>query len=155
MDGIRQYLISVIAAAVICGTVNGLIGQKGSVGSAIKFLCGIFMTITALSPLVQMHIPDEAYFWNAIQADGQIASAEGELVADKMKSEIITTQMQAYILDKAKSLDLSVTAEVMLNNDLLPSRVVIRGSAAPYAKKMLKNMIIEDFGISEECLEWI
>ena len=57
----RNYILSVVAAAVICVIAGNLISEKTANGQILKLLCGILMTITALSPLFNIgfeHIED-------------------------------------------------------------------------------------------------
>lgn len=154
MDSVRQYLISVVAAAIICGAVSNLIGKKGSIGGVIKFLCGLFMTITAISPLISLRLPDELTFWDTFRNEAQAVANDGETAGSEMRTAIITEQLETYILEKADSLGLSVRAEVSLCDNFLPEMVIIHGTAAPYAKKKLCAFINESLGIPEDAITW-
>lgn len=154
MEAIRQYLISVTAAAIICGCAVSILGKKGTVGGITKFLCGLFMTVTVISPLVDFRLPDMNVFWNTLQEKAQQSVAEGEIMAEEMKSVIITERVETYILDKADSMGLSITVDISLDDELLPDLVIIHGKAAPYAKTKLYHYITENLGIPEEKLSW-
>lgn len=154
MDGIRQYLISVTAAAIICGCITGILGKKGTVEGITKFLCGLFMTVTVVAPLVDFQLPEVNAFWNSYRTEAGLAIAEGEHIANEMKTAVITEHIETYILDKADSMGLSVTVEISLDDELLPDLVIIHGTASPYAKSKLCNYIMENLGIPEEMLSW-
>lgn len=154
MDGIRQYVISIVAAAIICGGITALIGKKNTVGGIVKFLCGLFMTITAIGPLVTLRLPNELTFWDGLQADAQAAAFEGEKVGDEMRSAIITEQLETYVLEKAESLELEICVDVTLNDSFLPELVIIQGAASPYARGRLCSYISDNFGISEDSVKW-
>ncbi len=154
MESIRQYLISVTGAAIICGCVTGILGSKGTIGSIAKFLCGLFMTVTVFSPLVDFRLPDLGSFMDSYQAEADLSIADAEKVSHQMKTEIITEQVRSYILDKADSMGLSISVEVSLDDALLPNMVIIKGEASPYAKSKLADHITENLGIPEEKLLW-
>lgn len=46
MESIRQYLLSITAAAVICSLITGIMGKKGTYAAIVRMLCGLFMAIT-------------------------------------------------------------------------------------------------------------
>ena len=63
MDGIRQYLLSVTGAAIICSILMSILGKKGMYSSVIRMLCGLFMAVTMISPVMRIHLKNfEAYF---------------------------------------------------------------------------------------------
>ena len=54
MDSIRQYLLSITAAAVICAIINALSGKKGTTSAVVKLLSGLFLTLSVISPLLNL-----------------------------------------------------------------------------------------------------
>ena len=48
MDAIREYLIGVVAAALLCGVITTLIGTKGTVGVAVKLVSGLLMLLAVV-----------------------------------------------------------------------------------------------------------
>ena len=156
MDGIRQYLFSVIAAAILCGIAAGLSGNRGSQSKIIKLLCGLFLGITVISPLAKIEFDDFSAYMGDISLDGQAAVDYGAQIALDALSESIKSQTEAYILDKAISLDLELEVEVTLNeNDPpLPDSVSLKGSVSPFAKKKMITWIEDDLGIPEDKQRW-
>lgn len=154
MDEVRQYIVSIITAAIICGTVTCLVGKKGNIASIVKFLCGLFMTITAIAPWVNLRLPDDYSFWDTLQAEAQISVAEGEEISAQMQSAIIKEQLESYVLEKANSLELDVSVEISLNDRNLPDLVIIQGAASPYARNRLSSYICENLGVTEDGLKW-
>ena len=49
MEALRQYVISVVAAAMLCGIVVRLF-PNGSGKQVGKLICGLFLAYTVLSP---------------------------------------------------------------------------------------------------------
>ena len=54
MEGLRQYVISVTTAAIVCGMLTAVL-KKGTMQSLVKLLCGFFLG-TALASLPSMLI---------------------------------------------------------------------------------------------------
>lgn len=157
MDQIRQYLLSVIAAAILCGIVNTLIEKKGAYSSIVKLITGLFMAITVISPLITIRIGDISDYFGELSAESASITADSEASAFKELCAIIKSKTEAYILDKAVSMDLDIEVEVTLDsaNPPLPCAVTIWGSAAPYSKEVLSEYIAKDLGISKEDQLWM
>lgn len=155
MGQIRQYLLSVIAAAAICGCITALFGNKGTFGTIIKLLTGLFLAITMISPWTRIKIADYTLFLDDITASAKSASQQGERMAEAETQSIIKAQAEAYILDKATSLGLDISVEVSLDEtSMVPCAITINGPAGPYAKSRLQQYIVKDLGILEENQKW-
>lgn len=60
MEALRQYVISVVAAAMLCGIVVRLF-PNGSGKQVGKLICGLFLAYTVLSPISRVdfsNLPD-------------------------------------------------------------------------------------------------
>lgn len=156
MDGIRKYLLSVISAAIICSIVNILSGKKSAPSSLIRLISGIFMALTLISPLVNIRLSDYADYFSGFTVDANAAVAFGESAATDALRSIIKSQTEAYILDKADSMEVALDVEVTLNNENppVPCGVMITGSFSPYSKEVLSQYIANDLGISKEDQVW-
>ena len=154
MDGIRQYLLTIIAGAMICAILLR-VSSKFAVNTAlIKLLTEIFMLILLVSPLLKLKLPD----FSAIIDDTMISDAisDGELYADTQVDGLIKESVTAYILDKASTLNANIHVEVFLSESLpqIPESVVIYGDVSPYTKTVLKSMIADELGIPEDAQLW-
>ena len=156
MEEIRQYILSVVASAIISAIVIGILGKKGSYAQIAKLLCGLFVLITAVSPWVNIQIRERSSFFESIQSDSEEAVRTGERMAHEATAEIIKSQTEAYILDKAAAMGLRLSVEVTLDcaQPPKPESVTIRGSVSPHAKQTLSNYIRNDLGISEDKQLW-
>lgn len=156
MDAVREYLFGVITAALLCTLITALAGKSGMLSAVIKLLTGVFMTLTLASPLLQLkiQIPEALLGDVSLQAEAITASAENSsLIAI---SEIIKSETEAYILDKAKQMGADLTVQVMLDdgNPPKPAAVQMNGSVSPYVKSTLSGIIEEDLGIHSEAQTW-
>ena len=154
MEALRQYVISVTAAAVLCGIVIGLF-PRGNSQRIAKLICGLFLAYTVLSPVSRVDFSQLPEFSLQCMDDAQAAVTAGENLARKSTAEIIKEETEAYILDKAADLHTSLTVEVTVGEENLPAAVRISGEASPYARRRLQAVIESDLGISKENQQWI
>lgn len=157
MDSIRSYLLSVVAAAVICGIVTRLLGEKGTQGAVAKLLTGIFLALTVISPLAKVKLDRLTDLTESYRVDGFTAAAAGEEMTREALAQSIKAQSEAYILDKATALEVTLAVEVTLTDEDIPVPCEVRlsGQVSPYAKNKLAGIIAEDLGIGKECQTWI
>ena len=156
MDRIREYLIGVIVAALLCGIVSVLTDPKGSVGHALKLICGLLMLLAVVRPWLNISL-NSLYQWpDSIIADGNDWMVSGHTMAEDAYRASIKQQTQAYILDEARTLGCDLTAEVRLSDEDIPvpTQVILSGSVSPYAKEALTNLLTQQLGIEREDLLW-
>ena len=157
MEDIRNYLIRITAAALVCGIVGSLVEKKGSVGVTLKTMCGIFMTLTLLSPLVSIRLAElpELITGSSLEADALIT--QGKEYSQDAMSDIIMRRTEAYILEKAESVGADIRVEVKLDTAQIPVPCGVRivGSISPYGKDRLQQIIKEELGIPVEEQIWV
>ncbi len=156
MDGIRQYLLRLICAALVCGMATGLLGKKGALGATVKLITGIFMILTLVSPFLNFRIGDLSDYLENISTGGNGLVADGQRDAAAALEKIIKEKTEAYILDKAKSFGAELTVEVRLEGSELPvpCGVTLHGSISPYGKRQLSTLIAGELGIAMEEQTW-
>ena len=155
MDGICEYLIGVVAAALLCGIITTLTGTKGTVGVAVKLVSGLLMLLAVIRPWTSISL-DGLFGWSDdITADGTGFVASGEMMAGEAYRAGIKQQTEAYIVDEAKTLGCNLTVEVILSTDGVPSQVKLAGEVSPYVRQTLTNLITERLGIKREDQIWI
>lgn len=154
---ISKYLLSVIAAAILCGIATSLLGQKGALGTAVKFLAGIYMTLTVIAPWGQLRMEELNQWKEQITVDAEQITLSGQNAARDAMAESIIANTQAYILEKAETLGADLTVEVMLDDSPIPvpDGVRIRGNISPYNREKLGSIIERDLGIPTEAQTWI
>ena len=150
MNGLTQYILTVVTAAMLVGILQSLAGQ-GTMGTLTKLLGGVFLALTMLSPVLKLEIPDPAEWFADLALDGESLAAEGEAMAADAKEDIIRSQVEAYILDKAGA-DLTVSVE--LDAEGIPCGVTLTGDVSPRTKAQLSRMLAEELGLGEEVQQW-
>ena len=155
MDSVKQYLLSVICGAMVCAIVSGLTDQKGSKVALLKLITGIFLAFTVISPITRIQLEELTIFTEELQEEASIAAAFGHSVAEESRSGLIKSKMEAYILDKAATLNTSLSVEVILDECFYPESVKLQGNITPYARFRLESILEEELGIAKENQEWI
>ena len=155
MEPIREYLLSLTVAAMCCAVVRRLLQKKGMPAAMGKLLTGLFMTFTVLSPLTDFSIGPFEDISEEFKYQAGQAVREGEAYANSGLRKGIKERTEAYILDKARSLEADIQVEVILSNESypVPKQVQIKGDVSPYARTQLKRLL-ETLGIMEENQIW-
>ena len=157
MEHIREYLLSVTAAALVCGIVRSLTAGKGSIAGIIRLICGIFLSLTVIMPVMDIDLRRMDFPAAGIMQEAGEAVSEGEDYAKRAMARLIKEQSEAYILDKARSYGLDISVEITVGNEDTPVPVAsrIKGRISPYAKGQLAKILEYDLGIPEEDQKWI
>ncbi len=152
----RQYLIRVIACGILCALATVRFQKSDAVGRLIHLMCGIFMTLTVISPWKNIRITSlmEDYEIKMDSKDSVIA--EGEAYSNNTLRQVISQQCSTYIVEKANGMGVNIDAEVVLNPEdpPTPCAVTITGSVSPYAKARLEDLLTQDLGIPKEQQTW-
>lgn len=156
MSEIAQYLLSVISVALIVSLSNTIMEKKSLIGSILRMVTGLVLTLIVVSPWVNLSLSNFQSFQTSAELDASDFVSMGKQTAKDEISSHIKQQIQAYILDKATVLDLKICADVSLTDESPPTidRISISGEASPYAKQRMLLMLQKDLGVAGECLEW-
>ena len=117
---------------------------------------GLFLCIIAVSPMADLDLSYLTDFVETFEESAQTAAAVGTSMADDALRQIIKTETEAYILDKAAQFDLQLDVQVALTDDVIPvpESVQLTGSVSPYVKSRLQILISNDLGIPKEQQLW-
>ena len=156
MEEIKTYLMGIVAAAIVCGIVTRLLGDKGTQGAMAKLIAGLFLAFTVIRPVVNIRLDSLTDFTAAYSLDGQQAALKGESLTKEALAASIKAQTEAYILDKAAALHMDLEVLVTVSGEDIPTPTAVRlsGKASPYAKARLQSIITEDLGIDKERQTW-
>ena len=155
MGEIRQYLLALVAAALVCGVVKKLVAGKKQIKGMVDMICGIFLAVTVLSPWVDVQIPDVRSFAQTFINEGNEAAQEGSDRASEQMHGIIKQEVQTYILEKAHARNMNIDVDVILDVDSgIPYGVKITGDVSPYDKAVLSQYITQTLSIPEEAQKW-
>lgn len=156
MDWVKEYILNIVAVGMITAICITLVQKNTSAGMIIKMLGGIFLVITLISPLVKIRFDDLSSLWEQVSAEGNVLAKEGSNSTQEALSTVIKEDLEAYILDKADELGLTlrITVQMDQHNAVMPQTVKLQGAASPYQKRLLSAFMEEELGITEAQQEW-
>lgn len=150
----KEYIFSVVCAAVLCAAVADMVEKKGSSGQILKLICGVFLSFTVIRPVTEVELEEFTLFTADIAADAFQISDQGQNQSYNEMEAIITGEIAAYILDKASDFSQDLQVDVKLDENLIPVRVFLSGSISPGGKLQLEETIEKDLGIAKEDQIW-
>lgn len=156
MNGIKQYILTIICAAVLCILIPSYFSGKSSYALVLKFLCSLFFTVILISPWKDFSIDDYDLFWESALEDAKQATDEGVTAFNQLQAAGITERTKAYILDKAKEFHLDLNVQVELDDSAppTPENIIISGEAAPLQREKLRLALSGELGIPKERILW-
>ena len=154
---IREYLIGVTAAALVCAIVKAFLPDKGAIATVIKTLLGLLMILAVVHPWTSISTEGMFDWTQDFTTDAQAVVSDAQVQAKEAVRARIKEQTEAYILSKAEALGAQVEVSVEISDEALaaPLGVSITGTVSPYARQVISQMIADDLGISREAQEWI
>ena len=149
MSVIRSYLLSITAASFVLGITSALLPgtQSKKIGS---FLGTLVMILVILSPLVTIDADQMARSITKIRLETEELRTGIELETKELQGNIIKNQSEAYVLDKAKTMEVDITVEITLRENQgvpYPYRVCITGAASEAQRRWISQLIERDLGI--------
>lgn len=156
MGALREYILSITAAAVISSVLSALLDQKGMPGTMGKLFCGVFLSIALIRPLADLSFDSVTDWIDSVSVEGVNIAAQGEKETTEQIRSGIKARCEAYIQDKAGDMGIEIAAEVILSDiaPYPPEAVKLEGTAAPYNRALLLDVIEKDLAVSREKIQW-
>ena len=156
MGQIREYLIGVTVAAILCGIVTAISGKKGFLGSVMKLLTGLLMALALVAPWVSISLVDLFGWTENIKSDADDIVLQGQSTGEETYRRVIKERLEAYILDEARAMgaDLSVAVTLSQEGTPVPVAAELSGSISPYHKQRLSLFMTNELGIEREDQIW-
>lgn len=152
MDEIRNYLLQIVATAILCGILRSL-SVTSRFSSAIGMMLGIVMTITLMRPILNIDTNRLSLEMLALTDEGDAIIAQGSDAAQIAFSGAVSEQTANYIRNKALQLGAEIAVEVEVNEGI-PVGVTIEGAISPYARSQLSSWLVSEIGIRREAQNW-
>jgi len=153
MARLGGYVLTLTAAALVSSILLSVL-KEGSAKHLLRLCCGVFLTVTAVSPLAELTSLSPELSYESFQWEGEDTAAFGAELARDARRERIREGIEAYILDKARCLGLSLQTEVILDPEDLPQTVRLWPEPEPTLRLQLEQILTSDLGIPKENLQW-
>ena len=145
------------AAALLLGILQTIAGKKETQAVLLQLIGGLFLTFTVISPIVNIEADEILDLPWDFTLQGSTIAEQGQSYSRNQLRRIIKDRTEAYILDKALTLQAQLQVEVMLSQDEVPvpTSVRLQGSVSPYARNVLQQWLQDDMAIPKEHQIWI
>ena len=155
MERVRSYLMSVVAVAMLSVFLLSFV-KKEQLRRILRFVTGLIVLITVLSPLVQI---DESTILQAVEDLELSVQLRKEEISDHVDRELarhVKETTEQYIEQKGSELGAIIQAEVQVTEDRypIPYSVKIIGILTSHQKEELVQYLTLSLGISAERQEW-
>ncbi len=111
IDAIRNWLITVIAAAFLIAAVQSLV-PEGNLRRITSLVGGLVLLLTLIQPMLRTDLGKVDIDYGRFAREIENRRDELQQSENTALSELIAEKTEAYILDKAKELGLSCTVRV-------------------------------------------
>ena len=155
---IRIWIMRLTSTAVLTACAMALT-PDGRVKKTVKAICGIVTMLALISPLATGETVDIESVFSSFRREAIEVSGDFSEINEKISSDIIVSETEAYISDKGKSLGIdgiSVTVTVKKREDgyFHPYSAEIAADAGRAQIKKLGEIIESELGIPEERIGW-
>lgn len=156
MNRLGAYILSIVAAAILLSVLQSLLDKDSSSAALLRLIGGLFLAFTVLAPITDINLKSALQLQWGFSAQGEALSTQGHDLTQSQLHDIIKSQCEAYILDKAMSYQTPLGVDVRLSQDELPvpAAVTLRGNVSPYVKGILQDWLNDEMGISKENQIW-
>ena len=155
MEGIRNYLLAVVAVCMISVVADVLI-SNGSLKKIVRLIGGVLVLLVAIRPLLSLDMQRISEYLEEVNAayhfdTEQIKSTQQELMMRQVKQSA-----EKYIEDEARSLGATLQAEVTVSDGEypIPFSVILIGTLTPEQTQTVSAYIVTALNIPPERQEW-
>ena len=151
---LRDWLLGLLAAAMLGVICAGLAGEDRR---AMRLTVGLVLLLALCGPVTGIDLAWVSQLLAQSRMEARMAETEIEVRNRALLAQIISEQTEAYILDKASALGmtLQVTVETAQGETYpYPAAVTLTGHTTTAQRQTLNAWIAEQLAIAEENLTW-
>ena len=153
-----EALRQLCGLSLFCGIALGLM-PEGGVKKAASIAWTVVLVMTVLLPLGTLDVSQYSLELAKYREMGEQLEERGDAVRDSMSRTVIEQECEAYIMDKAEAMGITVdTVKVRAfwssEGVWVPESAEIRSGCGESEKKRLSDLIFADLGIPAEKQEW-
>lgn len=153
-----EWVRAIAGAALICAAATALT-PKGKVKNVLKLVCGIVLITAMINPIIKQDIPTMSMDMSQYRKDADEIIGSAEEKQNNLSRTIIENELEAYILDKAQSLNakldsVEVSAKWSDEGCWYPYEVKLSANITQMEQNLLSNSIEADLGVPKERQYW-
>ncbi|MEF9970982.1 MAG: stage III sporulation protein AF [Oscillospiraceae bacterium] len=151
--------VRAIGGAALISTLAMALTPNGKVKNVLRIICGIVLIIAIISPLISTKIPAMSMDFGKYRKEAEELIQNAENSNSTMSRAIIEQDCEAYISDKAQSMDIklytiNVQAKWSDGGYWYPFEAELKADISQQEKNRIANMIEAELGISSERQYW-
>lgn len=104
---IRSWVLGLAGASIFCAIAVELT-PRGMVKNVLLPVCGAVMAMALFAPLLSFDFESYSLSMAKYRENAEALTAAAEEISDSLSRTIIETECESYILDKARTLGLTV-----------------------------------------------
>ena len=153
-----EWVRAIAGTALICAAAMALT-PKGKVKNVLKLLCGIVLIIAMINPFLGKDLPSMSMDISEYRKEAEDIIGKTEEKKNSLSRTIIEDQLETYILDKAKSLDVELNSVEVLakwgdEGCWYPYEVRIKADIPLREQGLISNSIESELGVPKERQYW-
>lgn len=155
MQGLREYLLSVVAVCMICAVASVMLKNQ-MLAKVLRLVSGILVLLVVITPLLKIDLQDiSENMRRSLSADSQSfdvirSNAEIQL------AEQVKTATEKHIEEIASRYGMSLQARVKVDDSQLPTPIEVEliGVPDPDTVGAFTDYIVQNIGILKENQHW-
>lgn len=153
-----EWVRAIAGAALICAAATALT-PKGKVKNVLKLICGIVLITAMINPIIKQDFPSMSLDMAKYRKDADEIIGSVEEKKNNLSRTIIENELEAYILDKAQSLNTELASvDVMAKwgdeGCWYPYEVYITANIPQREQNLISNSIQAELGVPNERQYW-
>jgi len=148
---LRDWIVGVTCAAMAAAVLHAFLPKDGGVGRAGRLAAGLLLMLCAIGPLAGLDYDSLSQSLSQLRLSRSHYAQELDSLNDEILKELIESETEAYILDKAEGLGILCRASVTYALDgegrPYPVGVHITGELTGEQERRLSEALEADLGV--------
>ena len=98
MESLRQYVLTMILAAILCAVVVSIMPEKAGKQSVVRMICGLYLLLVACKPLGLISFAAEESELVTYRQEAEQMQEDARKQTDEAMTAVIKAQTETYML---------------------------------------------------------
>lgn len=157
MDGIRDWLIGIIAAAMLAA-LAGYLTPKGPISSIGKMVGGLGLMLCLLRPVAGVDLTSISQILTESRQNSGMYETTLEETNAELQQSIIEEQAAAYSMEQASAMGIDCRVTILCQRNgtevPYPKEALVIGDLSSGEKQKIQTMLETELAIAPECVYW-